>query len=395
MTLIQKYQPFLFKVHTLLLIAIVISLPWSIKINSIFIILATVVSIVIVFNIGIKFSWEQRGLIGFFILSLISLTYSYHLDEGLFKIEKRLALLAVPIILGSVRSVPFGSIIKYFTFSCIALTAFLFLSNIIEVLQGVDNADAWHYSHFTKRVNIHPAYLALYLVFIHLYYLNLSLISWKRLSIKKKTVLFTLLIYLMFFIFFLQARMALVILITGSLLLIFTSNGKQYFLKLSAVVLTIVICGLLFVRAQYFYNRFLDTSDDLHFRINQWKAATCVFIQNPLIGVGVGDSQYELDLCYLTTDLELAIDRAYNTHNQYLDILISNGLLGLLIWIIMLLYSVRYAWATNNFYLLSFIFLIAVAFITENLLNTQKGIVFFSLFYCLLHRDEKNHPTTT
>jgi O-antigen ligase len=58
-----------------------------------------------------------------------------------------------------------------------------------------------------------------------------------------------------------------------------------------------------------------------------------LFQQHPVVGVGLGDKKMELFKVYEQKHFEFAIRTNKNVHNNYLDILYSLGVVGLLLFV--------------------------------------------------------------
>ncbi|MFN8326046.1 MAG: O-antigen ligase family protein [Flavobacteriaceae bacterium] len=74
-----------------------------------------------------------------------------------------------------------------------------------------------------------------------------------------------------------------------------------------------------------------------------------------------------------------------NFHNQYIQIFAELGVFGFLIIIIMLIYNLKNAIKSKDFVFFAFAFLMISLFLTESFLWRQRGVVFFTAFYCLFN----------
>ena len=70
----------------------------------------------------------------------------------------------------------------------------------------------------------------------------------------------------------------------------------------------------------------------------------------------------------------------YNTHSSYFNILLATGIVGLIIFLTALTYQFKLAFNSENKLYLSFLILIAVSMLFENILMRMHGAVFFALF---------------
>jgi len=74
-----------------------------------------------------------------------------------------------------------------------------------------------------------------------------------------------------------------------------------------------------------------------------------------------------------------------NFHNQYVQLFAELGIFGFLILIAMLAINLKNAIQTKDFVHISFAILMISLFLTESFLSRQRGIVFFTIMYCLLN----------
>lgn len=117
----------------------------------------------------------------------------------------------------------------------------------------------------------------------------------------------------------------------------------------------------------------------------------CALIQakhsNPLIGEGIGSTRGLLQKCYDSKYPEL--NKYYNTHNQYLSIYVSTGIIGL-ISIILFLYLISKSVSLQNkkYFIFTLIFYLYM-FIFENVLERKYGLLFFLTFLLFVFNNNK------
>jgi O-antigen ligase len=126
-------------------------------------------------------------------------------------------------------------------------------------------------------------------------------------------------------------------------------------------------------------------------RLSIWKVSFNIIRENPIFGVGTGDIQDELNREYrLSGSTDLKTDNNLNAHNQFLEIILENGLIGLLLFISILFVMFSIAWSEQNILYLMFLFIVVFSFLFETMLNRLAGVSFFSLFsFLLLHIESK------
>jgi O-antigen ligase len=76
-----------------------------------------------------------------------------------------------------------------------------------------------------------------------------------------------------------------------------------------------------------------------------------------------------------------------NFHNEYIQIFAEIGIFGLLLLLTMMFLNLKNAIKKKDFMHISFAVLMISLFLTESFLSRQRGIVFFTIFYCLFNAD--------
>lgn len=75
----------------------------------------------------------------------------------------------------------------------------------------------------------------------------------------------------------------------------------------------------------------------------------------------------------------------FNFHNQYIQNFAELGIIGFLLLLTMLFVNIKNAINTKDFVHFTFAILMISLFLTETFLWRQRGVVFFTLFYCLFN----------
>ena len=128
-----------------------------------------------------------------------------------------------------------------------------------------------------------------------------------------------------------------------------------------------------------------DQWNGANFRLAAWQCGWQLFKEQPLVGVGLGDKRDELLRVYAQKEFHFAINTKKNVHNNYLDILYSTGVAGLLLFLT--------GWLVFPFITvikqrdgLAFIVLLtlAIAMLTENYFDRSLGAILFPFFVTFL-----------
>jgi O-antigen ligase len=124
-------------------------------------------------------------------------------------------------------------------------------------------------------------------------------------------------------------------------------------------------------------------------RLEYWKTGAEIAQKNWVIGVGTGDAQLVFNHQYYRNKSVLNEENRDRSHNMYLTVLLTIGIVGLVILL----------WSHIRFFVLNFRSgqIVAVMFMTiallsyfmEDTLETQTGVTFFALFYALFFNFSK------
>jgi len=119
-------------------------------------------------------------------------------------------------------------------------------------------------------------------------------------------------------------------------------------------------------------------------RIEFFKSAKYIIKQNFWFGVGSGDV---MDTFNETLEkISPTLDKSFRNrvHNQYVVEFIALGVIGFLLFLVIIFYPV-YKLKIWKYYIFSvFYLIILLSFLTDNPLETQLGVSFFSFFYAIL-----------
>ena len=111
--------------------------------------------------------------------------------------------------------------------------------------------------------------------------------------------------------------------------------------------------------------------------------------ENGAFGVGLGDKNDVLDEVYEETGEAYAVEAQYNSHNIYLDSMLTMGVPGLVLLLALLGVPAFMAWRRRDFIAMSLLFSFAFSGLFEALLNRQMGIMFLGLFWLILTASEE------
>ena len=134
------------------------------------------------------------------------------------------------------------------------------------------------------------------------------------------------------------------------------------------------------------YDNFINNSNpsgnSVFMRLEFWKTGLQIWKQHPLTGVGTGDVQRAYNNQYILSNSKLSKKWQLRSHNQFIAILVSFGSIGLIVFIVWLIYP---AVAIKKKHALFYLFFIIalLSMLNEDTLETQAGVTFFGFFYAL------------
>lgn len=336
-----------------------------------------------------KLLWLFAAL---FLVNLPGLLRTSHPDEAYELLVRKLPLLLFPLIIGT----SFRLTRQQINYIILAFISGLFIVSLFTFREGVEAVLNRHDLTTMVRLTVlHRAYSGMFSAFaiiglIHLFRYYRSPVT--------RAVLILAILYFSFFIYILYVKMTIIALSVLFLFFILIGAVK----KLGKDV--VLVATLLFVisaawyittneRTRTVYEKIIKFEDfsyqeynihlvsSINIRYINWGCSVEVLKQeqNWLTGLGIGNAQEQLNLCY--KDLNPWIyESEMNAHNDYLEEMLRNGIAGLLILLLGLALPAAACLRYKNYTYLSFLILFAVCMVTENLLSRQAGIMFYALF---------------
>ena len=342
----------------------------------------------------------------FYFVYLISLSYSFNIDYGIKKLKLQAILFVTPLLIISAKDfLCKKEIIRIVQFNILGSLLFIAISLVLAAKNWIV-LDGCFRMHLTGKnlskvfVDIHFLELALLISFniISLVYLKLNE---KKLIFKHiNRFFFVIALALMGFLVLLNSRTALA---ATTLVLIFQVISYSIKIKNRKPAIIIIIAFSLLLTGNYMFNQEfkLKINEALNIDVSYaesknwggrgmrsliWKCSTKVLNDNLLFGVGIGDQQDELTLCYKKYRYGplLFKERTFNTHNIFFQSALVAGIIGLAFYLASLLIPVFISIKTKNHLYLMFLVIFVLNGSTESLLQVNFGVTFFSFFNALL-----------
>lgn len=340
-----------------------------------------------------------------FFVFVISAFLSEDWRSGFKKIETMLSLLIIPLVFYvflNKTKLDFCNLRKYFIKT-------YYFSNVIYCFIATYVFYAYKNPRYPRKdanffraalsenllIGDHPIYISLFLSVAILF--GFTVINFKKnipnsiifiigqgvlfimlFLLMSKGVIFALLISILFLFFFkTKIKMGFIFLLLGIGILVFIPSQNNRFEQL-------------FEKKTYMT---LDLNNSTSIRINILKCGFQLGLVNPVFGYGLGDVQKELDNCYTQQKFKFHLEK-YNSHNQYLLVWLSTGVLGLIIFVFWLFFYYKQAFKYRDSLLFSVLVLYSIVFLFENVLSRQSGVIFFSFIINLIFWTNKKYRKT-
>lgn len=125
-------------------------------------------------------------------------------------------------------------------------------------------------------------------------------------------------------------------------------------------------------------------------RFEYWKTALSIIKDNPIFGVGTGDVPMAFEQEYVRSNSSLGKEWRLRSHNQYLAFAVAFGIVGLLWFLITLIYPLLKVKNGSSYLYITFFIIAIISFFTEDTLETQAGVTFFAFLnsFFLFGREE-------
>ena len=333
---------------------------------------------------------NYRLLIPLFLIFLLSLLAALNPVESIgtiFKhLEKNWGLLIIPITIISCKEEYekiWRNLFTALLWGCVITLLICYSNSIYEMIVGNEPLHYfWRYRHlnhqFTNIADTHPAYLGLFIVTSIAYlFMETAIKKWMKLI---------LVIFFLLSLMQLATRMAII----SAAFLVFVflcSKIKRHWKEIAIGAGVLLVVGVLFLNiASSFMKERLISFENLENdeRISRYKISYDIFKEYPIFGIGYANKDEIRINKYLEHDFKVAALEKYNAHNQFLEYLSVNGVIGGIIYLVVFGYLFFVAWYKKQYFFLCVIIFFFMANITESMLVRIKGIEFLAITVSLL-----------
>ena len=355
-------------------------------------------------------------LIIYFFIHLISLL----LQKGnILLIEKILIFMFVPLLGFPVFNSEFFKInIIYLKISFIAGITIILFYLIFNAIYSVYRVIPDDYTFieflslmkerfFGSYISVleHPTYLSMKILWCLLIFLIIP----SELKIKRNLIIFFFLLFSVF-LFFLASKAAIILWAILTVILMVKWPTKKigkiivimFFVPIFTLFVGISINNITRIKGfisdkKSALNKEKIDWKNFDLRTREWFSAIQIIREKPLSGCGLVKVEDRMVEEYLKNGWKEEAKLRYNAHNQFLETQMTFGIPGTLslLWMLFnpLIFRKRLKYPLLA---TAFVIMISYFLLFESMLVRQWGIMFFTLFYCILmfsEKDEKDNQT--
>lgn len=324
--------------------------------------------------------------------------FSTNLSNGLFDLQVKLSLLLFPlsfIFIGKLNGRRLTEVLKSFIIGCVA-ASFLCISYASYQYYISYDLESFFYTNFSYYH--HPSYFSMYLNLAFAIIIVNLIQRYKKLGMSRIIALMLPALLFSIVIFLLASKAGIICysVLFMILALYYVIKVRNFIIGLSLLI--IIPSTLLFIyrNSSVLQNRINESiqsftskeaikkeySPTTSIRIYIWKTSLNLIREKPL-GYGTGSVKDVLVDKYKKDRFSFAEQKKLNAHNQFLQTTLAIGIPGLLLLLFMLLYPLKSLEGMNRLLFGILVLLFTVTGLTESLLETQSGVIFFAFFYPL------------
>ena len=408
------------------------SIPLSFAINNIALGIFLLVAFITLKKDNFNFQKDLVFPLLLYVLMVISYFWSIDSKETLAALSKELPLLLIPVgflIFKTNTSEQKRKIIEYYSYAIVAYVLYYVVRAIIRYFMYGDARMFFYHGENDKDYGLVPKllnaiHMSVFVAVAFFYFFTKEMKSKKDtffsfllfgfilLLSSKNIILVVLLLTLIRIFFFSKTAQKLRLrnlIVFGLLIGITFSIGriKDRFKvefqtntdkSLSANVIEGIPLGVHYVSIKEAWTNPTFTPNDYFngtsFRVYQFRIFTELIKENNAFftGFGLNASYPKIKEKAVQYNLYMGVEndpdsgyQSKNFHNQYVQNFAELGVFGFVLLLIMLIVNVKNAFKSKDFVHFAFAFLMISLFLTESFLWRQRGVVFFTMMYCLFN----------
>ena len=333
-------------------------------------------------------------LISFYVLHVLGMIHTEQVIQGYSELETKFSLLYFPLLFFSFpikNRIELDTLLKVFIGGCLVASLYsLILGGYYFYLNTETFYTCLCHSYLGKYLEFHPTYFGIYISFALFSLQYFFMKNIEAYSSIQKIGHWVLSIWFFVFVMLLASR---IIVYAMSFIFVvsffcFMMGRKDYIKGIAASLLVIFMLGYTIKEFPCIGKRankeiIISGKDNRNARIILWTSALEIIKKHPLVGVGTGDAQDELRKEFVKENYVIGLKSNHDAHNQYLHSAVLVGILGGILVITMLCVPFFMAFQKQDYLYLILLALLGISFLTESILEVQRGTLFYGFFNSL------------
>ncbi len=399
------------------IILLLLSIPLGYAVNSIALGIFVGVSLITFKKENFKIQKNIVLPVLLYLLMVLSLIWTLSVPRTLSSLSKELPLLLIPLgffIIKPLTKDQIYKILKYYSYGMLGYAIFYFIKAAVRYLITNDISVFFYHELVTKDLN--AIHVSVYMSLACFYFMSKK----NKLFIDKMAI-----VLLMVTILFLSSKNVVIVFLALTLLYYFFYSGISKKAKyVSGIGIFLILVSLTFIKQvrdrflvevktnvtentlaegdgmknvynvsirQAWNNEKFQPNDyfpGAAFRIYQIRIFLEMMKEEPVFftGYGLNASNIKVEEKAKEYNVHEGYGK-YNFHNQYIQNFAELGFFGFLFLFAMLFINIKNAFKDKYFLHIAFAILMITLFLTESFLWRQRGVIYFTMLYCLFNSE--------
>ncbi len=349
-----------------------------------------------------QWNWMLFGFILLYILYVLYCIPSKDLGQASKDLEHKLSFIVFPILFSFRPNVEVDrkKLLSAFTIGCLLLGTYFVLQSIYHYSITGDSSYC-HSSAFAP--SHHPSYVAAFFSFT-IFFLISEIHPTE--SLKRKWLSIAFITFLTILHLPLESLSGILVLgcLTAFLVLRWAWKSFSRWVFASIMILGILCIQVVFWIQPSLKDNISNTASIVsHYvesptkfiqetpsgmsgnqaRLVVWTITGQIIADHPF-GIGLGNLEGEMKQRLIQLNQHELVEKNYNPHNQFLQIAAEIGLFGLIFFLAILFFVVRFALQQKDELLVFLVFSLILNCLFESMLQRQSGIVFYVMMICVM-----------
>tara|TARA_R110000868_G_scaffold40945_2_gene140582 strand:- start:6081 stop:7409 length:1329 start_codon:yes stop_codon:yes gene_type:complete len=415
----------------LLLFVVLLTIPLSYAINSIAMGLFSVVTLFYFKKSNFKLDKNLILLVFLYLLMALSLLWTADLNASTTALSKEIPLLIFALSFMSFSSFDESKkqiIRKYYSIGMFFYLLYFLIKAVVRYSITRDSSVFFYHELVTDDLNAIHVSVYMSVAFFYFYskevrskldaIIAFLLAVFIFLLSSKNIIIIFIVLYIVFELFyskgqFKQKKAVVSLLLVASILVLFSTKIEERFLEewesnnpeksISSSALNAETVNNISVYQAWTQDKFKqnDYFSGTAFRVYQIRIFKEMLEEDAMFfkGYGLNASDFRIkekgiEHTVFSGDATHDGYQNKNFHNQYVQIFAETGVFGLLLLLLIVSLSLRNAIKSKDFVAISFAVLMISLFLTESFLSRQRGVVFFTILFCVFNAKNSPKPIT-